>query len=320
MSEQADNSKPNPGVETRTELSPPRDRSPWVERISQVRSDFKEALAQHVADHFVKYGMVIYMGPGTTNIRVAERIFRSQKVSKDPLDLVILTNNMGIFLDASRLAKEKPELFGTTQIISTGGTYQPSINSVVGPFAAAAIDSHFLSPHLVLMGAAGLSFDPADCRLAYHFVEELESQQALATVKTEERVLICDHAKLLSSARWKGPTIVDLLRNTSRCTIITSCPDESSPQREKELFAEAIRSFVKLLDHIATHEKALIAKSELRLRIIGKQSANVVAELCSAECPEGPEDTLRAVGCLPASPSAARRRTLRVVHKNSADR
>jgi DeoR/GlpR family transcriptional regulator of sugar metabolism len=319
MSDQPGPANPNPGVEAHGELPSPLDRSPWVDRISQVRADFKEALAQHVADHFVKYGMVIYMGPGTTNIRVAERIFSSQKDSKDPLDLVILTNNMGIFLDASRLAKEKPELFGTTQIISTGGTYQPSINSVVGPFAAAAIDSHFLSPHLVLMGAAGLSFDPADCRLTYHFVEELESQQALATVKTEERVLICDHAKLLSSARWKGPTIVDLLRNTSLCTIITSCPDDASSPKEKERFAEAIRSFVKLLEHIGAHEKALIAKSELRLRIIGKQAANVVAELSSAESPKDAEDALRAVGCL--GPSRLRRnRSLGIVRKTSSAR
>lgn len=215
----------------------------WVTKAGEDKPEYKDAVARYVTAHFVRYGMVLFMGPGTTNDGLAQRIFDFQIDSKMPLDLAILTNNLTIFALGADHARKHPDLFRTTQIISTGGTYHPSINSVVGRFAAKAIESSVLRPHIVLLGATGVSFEDPDGALTYHFEDELEAQVALGTCHTDHRILVCDHTKLKSPKRWRGCTVKDLLKNTPKCTIVTSCPTPKESPEERENFAAALKSF-----------------------------------------------------------------------------
>ena len=241
--------------------------SPWVERASQLNAAAKLGLAEHVARHLVEYGMVIYMGPGTTNNRLAERIFQRQIEDNDPLDLVILTNNLTIFATGSDRAREYPDLFSTTQIISTGGTYQQSINSVVGRFAVKSIESDILYPHLILLGASGVSFG-GEGSLSYHFEEELDSQLAYATRPTDHRVLVCDYEKLERAHRWMGASVRDLLRNTPRCTIITSYPSDANAQKR---LRQVVGEFVALRDRLD------VGDDVLALRVVDSKGAIVLS-------------------------------------------
>src|SRR5262249_50285640 len=68
----------------------------WVTKVRADKAEYKEALARYVTTHFVRYGMVLFMGPGTTNNILADTIFDVQVDSRSPLDLAILTNNLTI--------------------------------------------------------------------------------------------------------------------------------------------------------------------------------------------------------------------------------
>jgi len=247
----------------RDEIEPP-----WVKKAGVEQAESKDALARYVARHFVRYGMVVFMGPGTTNNRVAQSIFDFQIDSGTPLDLAILTNNLTIFALGADHGKKHPDLFRTTQIISTGGTFQHSINSVVGRFAAQAIESSVLRPHLVLLGASGVSFESPDGGLTYHFEDELEAQSALGTCHTDHRILVCDHSKLGSSKRWRGCTLRALLSNTSLCTIVTSCPKDDAPADERASFQSALTSFKRLVEGLRTSPDNPLTRTTLRLQVV----------------------------------------------------
>jgi len=247
--------------------------SSWLDVHSEENSEEKTWLANYIASHLIHYGNVLFMAPGTTNIALAEEIFRLQIQRKEALDLVFLTNCLSITTLAGLQLTRHPEVFRSTQTINTGGTFQQSIDSFVGQFAARAISSNGLLPDLVFLGARSVSFAEQKGLLRYQFEQELEPQRAFATCPTSHRVLIVDHTKLSSSVGWEGVTIKELLVNTPRCTIFTSLPENADHMNR---FKDSMSSFVELLKRLKEEEPSCLEdSSELSLRVIDKAATQV---------------------------------------------
>jgi DeoR/GlpR family transcriptional regulator of sugar metabolism len=256
--------------------------SHWVAKATKQSVSYKEGLARYVASHLIEYGMAVHAGPGTTNNVLLERIFDRQVECGEPFDLAIVTNNLTIMIIGAKRAKERPELFSTTQIIMTGGRYHESTNCLVGKFAVDAIKSARILPHMVLLGAAGVSFEGPNGALAYHFEEELDIQEAYASCRTPHRVLVCDHTKLGNSSRWQGVSIRQLLKQTPKCTIITSEPSESEPEEIKMEFRGQLHAFEELHDKLNKEHGSPLEQADLRLRVVDS-SGKVVMELPDTE-------------------------------------
>jgi DeoR/GlpR family transcriptional regulator of sugar metabolism len=203
-------------------------RPTWVTQHSGVHRDWKAVMARYAAHHLVNYGDVVQLGSGTSLNALMDAIIERQRTERTGLDLVVLTSNLQVVAKASR-ATDQP-----MQIILTGGTLQASLDSLVGEYAARAIATEVFHPRTVFFGAAGLTF--RYCRpLSYHFLDEIGAQVSYATRGAEHRVILCDHTKVgKSDAMAADLTIPQLLTNATRCTVITTWP-EDDPEAQARL-------------------------------------------------------------------------------------
>jgi hypothetical protein len=122
--------------------------------------------------------------------------------------------------------------------------------------------SDIFNPDTVLFGAAGVSFDNDNIRVAYQWADELSTQTALATRSCGHRVLICDHLKMGRTSGWLANiTLEGMMANAMEVSIITTEPDANDPLRE--ICDAQIASFHLILQRLAREPK--LAGRELRL-------------------------------------------------------
>ncbi len=252
--EQPQTNDPGP-VGTHYEAEPEKAPPSWVSEHTEMARDWKTAAAHHAAFHLIEYGDVIQIGSGTTlNVLMDEIIERQRKAP--PLDLVILTSNLQVVAKNSRARGQR------MQIILTGGTLEPSLDSLTGEYAAAAVKNVLFHPKTVFFGAAAISFQ-SEFPIAYHFPDEISTQVAYATRPTEHRVILCDHTKLGIRGGLKAElTIQSLLANTLKCTILSTFPEAdptANGRIEQEQRALAAR-LEPLLDDQAYAQKDFVLR------------------------------------------------------------
>lgn len=202
----------------------------WVTTSSGRQPKSKLAIAQYAAGHLIEYGDVIQLGSGTTLNALMDKIIERQLEQKKALDLIILTSNLQVLSRASEAQSNEQSLLGTMQIILTGGALQPSLDSLIGEFAAAGVKTELIQPTTTFFGASGLSFRDG-LTIRYQFEEEISTQVAYATRPTSRRVLLVDHTKFGSKTGWKaGLTLESLLSNTETCYVITTLPEGDSEE------------------------------------------------------------------------------------------
>src|SRR5579872_1201681 len=254
-------------------LPPHKDkRATWFYEFSKVAIDWKTALARHAASHLIDYGTVLQMGPGTTLNFLMDRIVRRQKQEKKALDLEILTTNLQVLERGRDAQYEAPELFNTMQIILTGGFLQPSMHSLVGQYAAEGVRTSSIRPHLVFLGAFGLSFGNGEVFLTYQFENEVSTQVSYATRPTNHRVVLCDHTKLGKKAGWKANvTAESMLDETDRCTFISTHPDGDADAGA--IIKREVEGFGKLLERLRKKED--FKHKQLALRLVNKEGETV---------------------------------------------
>jgi DeoR/GlpR family transcriptional regulator of sugar metabolism len=202
----------------------------WVTTRSGRQPASKLAIAQYAAGHLIEYGDVIQLGSGTTLNALMDKIIERQIEQKKALDLIILTSNLQVLSRASEAKSNEQSLLGTMQIILTGGALQPSLDSLIGEFAAAGVKTELIQPTTSFFGAQGLSFRDG-LTIRYQFEEEISTQVAYAMRPTSRRVLLVDHTKFGSKTGWKaGLTLESLLSNTETCYVITTLPEGDSEE------------------------------------------------------------------------------------------
>jgi DeoR/GlpR family transcriptional regulator of sugar metabolism len=243
----------------------------WVKQCSTFAPEWKRAIAEYSAIHLIDYGDVIQLGSGTTFNAVMDRIIERQLDTKIALDLIILTSNLQVMAKGRDAQSKYQGIFGTMQIILTGGALQMSLDSLTGEYAAKGVSSESIYPKTTFFGARGLSFR-GELTIRYQFEEEISTQVAYATRPTERRVLLCDHTKLGTKGGWKaGLTIESLLSTTDKCFVISTLPDdnsEDSAQAIKTIEEEEqeLRSLLSRL--LAADSAGKYAKKEFALRLL----------------------------------------------------
>jgi len=259
-------------------------RATWVQTRSEVAIDWKRALGNHAATHFIQHGDVVQGGPGTTNVEFMDAIVARQVTTKRGLDLIFMTTSLPV-MARGRDAKEKHvDILQGMQLILTGGAFQGPIDSLVGPYAVQGIRSEMLRPNWVFFGSAGLSFAPS-FSIRYQFDDELATQEAYATRPTDHRVLLCDHTKLGRNVGWKANlSIESVLEHAKSFRIVTTYPDASDPASTiVDEQVEAFRNLLKnLAKEIANDENHPLRGKEFALRLVNK-SGEVAKEDISLE-------------------------------------
>jgi DeoR/GlpR family transcriptional regulator of sugar metabolism len=232
-----------------------RDMS-WVAHHSTLQIHYKNAISSHAVSHFLRFGQVVQMGSGTTLNALMAQITDYQKSQKTPLDLNILTTNLEIAQMGKEAAESDPKIFGSTQVIITGGMLLPSLNALVGTYAADNVRTDLIKPDIVFVGVAGIGFGKPHGKITYHFDHELETQESYATRPTYHRVVLCDHTKLGKTTRWcAGASVLSLLGDANECTILSSYPDEkdvgylNNSLQNVEGLAERIRDEIENIKH-----------------------------------------------------------------------
>ena len=241
-----------PNAQVREESS--ERNTTWVSHHTYLQQKYKQGISIYSVSHFIDFGQVVQLGSGTTLNALMSTVIDYQKTQRKPLDLTILTTNLEIAQMGKEAAENDPKVFGSTQVIITGGILLPSLNSLVGNYAADNVRSHLIDPDIVFLGVAGISFEPPNGRITYHFDQELKTQESYATRPTRKRIVLCDHTKLGRSTRWRAEASVkSLAQNTEeKCTILSSYPDKSDKQfseleeviaKQKEMFKGLIDSW-----------------------------------------------------------------------------
>jgi len=212
-----------------------RDMS-WVSHHKRQQVNYKRGISCYAVSHFLEFGQVVQMGSGTTLNALMAEIIDYQKSQKMPLDLTILTTNLAIAQMGRQEASDDPKIFGSTQVIITGGSLLSPLNSLVGPYAAENVRSSQIKPSVVFFGVAGIGFAPPNGIITYHFELELATQESYATRPTCHRVVLCDHTKLGKTTNWCARTSVrSLLDDADECTILSSYPSEEDGGFEKDV-------------------------------------------------------------------------------------
>jgi DeoR/GlpR family transcriptional regulator of sugar metabolism len=207
----------------------------WVKKCSRRAPDWKRVIANYAATHLIGYGDVIQLGSGTTFNALMDKVIERQLVTEDALDLIVLTSNLQVLAKGRDAQSKDQRLFGTMQIILTGGSLNMSLDSLTGEYAAKGVNSEFIFPTTTFFGASGLSFRD-ELTIRYQFEEEISTQVAYATRPTNQRVLLCDHTKLGRKVGLNaGLSIEKLLLSTEKCLVISTFPDSESPESEQEI-------------------------------------------------------------------------------------
>jgi DeoR/GlpR family transcriptional regulator of sugar metabolism len=265
-------------------ISPTATIPAWVTQCSQLAPKWKQALSHHAATHLIGYGDVIQLGSGTTFNSLMDKIIELQSKNKKAMDLIILTSNLQILAKGRDAQVSDPSIFGTMQIVLTGGALQVSLDSLTGEYAAKGVRYDFINPRTVFLGAAGLSFKDG-LTITYQFQDEISIQVAYATRPTAHRVILCDHTKLGKKAAWNAELTAEilprrlrspdahytksLLTHTDSCTIISTLPDDNDP--EGALYIKTIKeeenAFLALIEPLAFNKD--YAEKDFAFRLIG---------------------------------------------------
>jgi hypothetical protein len=258
----------------------------WVLRCSNLAASEKRALARYAATHLISAGSVVQMASGTTLNCLMDEIIDVQDKT-GPLDLLVITTNLQILAKGRDAYNSRPDIFGTMQIVLTGGTLHPSLDSLTGSYAAKGVGSDMIVPDVVFFGAAGLSFCDR-LTIAYHFQDEISTQVAYATRRTEHRVLLCDHTKVRKQvAGCRSDLDLPAMLNSSQLvTILVTVPmvepevaggdnkvDESRIEEECSGFRSLLSAIV--------HDPRFAGK-ECTLRYIDRDGG-VHSELCLSQ-------------------------------------
>jgi DeoR/GlpR family transcriptional regulator of sugar metabolism len=268
--------------EATSESTSRRIKAGWLDHWTVVATDWKDAIANYVANHpeFIDYAAVIQLGSGTSFNKLMEKIVDRQRVQHRGLDLIILTNNLKV-LEIGRDAQcEDAGVFSTMQIVLTGGSLQFSLHSLVGKYAEEGVRSQMIRPNVVFFGAAGLSFDSRDVNITYQFHEELSTQVSYGTRPTDHRVILCDHTKLGKKSAWNsGITVKSMLETTDRCTIISTFPESPTNATDRErketehqlqVVEAQVKAFEQLLESLAADP--YFQNKEFVLRLVDREA------------------------------------------------
>jgi DeoR/GlpR family transcriptional regulator of sugar metabolism len=249
----------------------------WVLNCEKDAAQEKQAIAKFAVKEFIRYGSVIQIGSGTTFDVLIDSILNYQIKKPEALDLVIMTTNLSVLQRVRDALVDHIDVLGSTQVILTGGAVHKSLNSLVGPFAAAGVQSQTLIPDFVFWGACGLQFQK-EFLITYQFGDELEVQESYACRPTRHRVLLADHNKFRAVSAWRAQiSLLSMLQNTNQCTLITTMPEEhpmiSRVQKE-------VRAFEALLDSVVDAEQL---DKELAKQLEGKELSLRVVDLAGQE-------------------------------------
>ncbi len=238
----------------------------WNDFHVKNQADTKSVLANFVASHYVHFGQVIQMASGTTLTAVMQKLIERQITTNKPLELVIMTTNLEIANMARAAILKHPAIFATQQVLLTGGELHPSLLSLVGTLAARGVMTDtIMKPSIVVLGAAGVSFNSDYGSLIYHYGNELETQIAYATRPTPHRIILFDHEKLNVESGFQSTSLDKVLESSEECSLITSYPDESDDAAKEKVDIE-MEKFRKLL---ARMKKSKVLKHKiLRLQFI----------------------------------------------------
>ena len=224
----------------------------WVKNCNGIQVEWKRAVARYCVSHLVKYGLRVQLGSGTTFTYIMDEIIHTQKRKRAALDLVLLTTNLTVLQKGRDAQLENADLFGSMQIILTGGALQPALHSLVGEYAAQGVRTHVITPDVVFFGAAGVHISDQGIDLAYQFEGELSTQVSYATRKTTHRVLVCDHAKIGCSGGWIADVSLNaMLKEATTFTIVSSLPPPSHPGRIRVI--EQFEAFKALLKKLSSN-------------------------------------------------------------------
>lgn len=213
----------------------------WVTHNSAVGVEWKKAIARYAATHIIGYGDVLQLASGTTLNYLMDEIIETQATRNTCLDLIILTSNLQVLAKGRDALYRNPSAFGNTQIILTGGMLSFALDSLVGEYAANGVRLDIVYPRTVFFGAAGLTFCEG-LTLTYQFQDQISTQLAYATRPTDQRVILCDHTKFGRKTGWKAEVnIRSLLENCSRCSVISTLPDEEEALRLVAQEEESLR-------------------------------------------------------------------------------
>ena len=243
----------------------------WVKQCSTLAPEWKEAIAKYAAIHLIRYGDVIQVGSGTTFNALMDKIIERQLNNKVALDLIILTSNLQVMSQGRGAQSRDQSIFGTMQIILTGGAFHMSLDSLTGEYAAKGVSTDLIFPRTTFFGASGMSFAEG-LAIRYQFEEEISTQVAYATRPTGRRVLLCDHTKLGKKAGWKaGLTVESLLSNTDECLVISTLPDDDCEEnslaiRRIQQEGEELKT---LLRQLLYENDDRYSEKEFALRLIG---------------------------------------------------
>ena len=195
----------------------------WIVRSADKADEWKRALSHHVVSHgFIHYGDSLLIGSGTTLIYLSRALVESQLAKQEALDLAILTSNFQVQYNMRDAQRNNAAIFGDTQVIITGGRLNHSLDSLVGGFAASAVQAPNLHPNIVFFGASGLTFQER-MHVTYHFEEEISTQVAFATRPTVNRILLCDHTKIGCKSFYDANLSIESLMETAKnCYVITT--------------------------------------------------------------------------------------------------
>lgn len=244
----------------------------WVKKCSRRAPDWKRAIANYAAIHLIGYGDVIQVGSGTTFNALMDKIIERQLDTQDAFDLIVLTSNLQVLAKGRDAQSRDQSLFGTMQIILTGGSLNMSLDSLTGEYAAKGVYSDFIFPTTTFFGASGLSFCDG-LTIRYQFEEEISTQVAYAKRPTDQRVLLCDHTKLGKKVGLNaGLSIEDLLLDTDKCFVISTLPDNKSEESSQEI--KVIEQEEKALNDLLTRlldedTGGRYSEKEFALRLVG---------------------------------------------------
>ena len=253
--------------------SPRRGRSitAWNDYHVKNQAGTKSVLANYVATHCVSFGQVIQMASGTTITAVMQKLIERQITTEMPLELVVMTTNLEIANMARAAILDHPAIFATQQVLLTGGELHPSLRSLVGRLAAKGVMTDtIMKPNLVVLGAAGISFNSNCGSLIYHYGNELETQIAYATRPTPHRMILFDHEKLNVESGFQSTSLDKVLESSEQCSLITSYPDETDKAAREKVDLE-VKKFRKLLARMKRNK--VLKNKVLRLQLIDSKGS-----------------------------------------------
>jgi DeoR/GlpR family transcriptional regulator of sugar metabolism len=239
----------------------------WTDKRKGTESEAKAILARYTFQEYVdgRHAATVMPGTGTTPEAFVACTYEEQREHGESLDLTWITVNKAVDRLHEREVAVAPRLFESTEVVVLGGISNHTLEAYLGSFAADAIN-RVGPPDLLVMGAFALAFDGRDVKFGYKYDSELTIQNAHATRKTSHRIVLVDGSKLGRHALWTVPVrIEDVLRETPRCTIITTEPKSPKPE-----FTAQVEQFSGLLTRIQNSDTPEFDGKEFELIVLNR--------------------------------------------------